>query len=151
MKMKLQKQEKGFTIIEVMIVLAIGGLILLVVFLAVPALQRNSRNTSIKNDVQNILGGISEFQANNNGKMPATVSGTGDITIVNGSMTQTTKINGATVVTSGTTAPAAGTPASGALYVRIGARCDNTVSARAVAVSYNLETSGGTSVTCQDS
>ena len=37
---KLKKSDKdGFTIIEVMIVLAIAGLILLIVFLAVPALQ----------------------------------------------------------------------------------------------------------------
>jgi prepilin-type N-terminal cleavage/methylation domain-containing protein len=40
MSKKLSKKEKGFTIIEVMIVLAIAGLIMLVVFLAVPALQR---------------------------------------------------------------------------------------------------------------
>jgi prepilin-type N-terminal cleavage/methylation domain-containing protein len=32
---KLRKQEKGFTIIEVLIVLAIAGVIMLVVFLAV--------------------------------------------------------------------------------------------------------------------
>ena len=40
-----KKRAEGFTIIEVLIVLAIAGLILLVVFLAVPALQRNARNT----------------------------------------------------------------------------------------------------------
>jgi prepilin-type N-terminal cleavage/methylation domain-containing protein len=36
-----QKRQQGFTIIEVLIVLAIAALILLIVFLAVPALQRN--------------------------------------------------------------------------------------------------------------
>jgi prepilin-type N-terminal cleavage/methylation domain-containing protein len=41
-----QKREAGFTIIEVLIVLAIAALILLIVFLAVPALQRNARNNS---------------------------------------------------------------------------------------------------------
>jgi prepilin-type N-terminal cleavage/methylation domain-containing protein len=46
----LKKRNEGFTIIEVMIVLAIAGLIMLVVFLAVPALQRNSRNTQRNND-----------------------------------------------------------------------------------------------------
>ena len=45
---KLKKSNQGFTIIEVMIVLAIAGLILLIVFLAVPALQRNGRNTTKK-------------------------------------------------------------------------------------------------------
>lgn len=64
------RKEKGFTIIEVLIVLAIAGLILLVVFLAVPALQRNARNTQRKEDVASIMGGISEFINNNNGNLP---------------------------------------------------------------------------------
>jgi prepilin-type N-terminal cleavage/methylation domain-containing protein len=37
---KLKKSDSGFTIIEVMIVLAIAGLILLIVFLAVPAMVK---------------------------------------------------------------------------------------------------------------
>jgi prepilin-type N-terminal cleavage/methylation domain-containing protein len=77
------KKEKGFTIIEVLIVLAIAGLILLVVFLAVPALQRNSRNTQRTNDAGNILSSMSEYVGNNNGRLPATTaaggtSGTGN-------------------------------------------------------------------------
>jgi prepilin-type N-terminal cleavage/methylation domain-containing protein len=75
-KLKNRKQE-GFTIIEVLIVLAIAGLILLIVFLAVPALQRNARNTSSRNEAASVLGGTNEFIANNNGKSPATgASGT---------------------------------------------------------------------------
>jgi prepilin-type N-terminal cleavage/methylation domain-containing protein len=68
MKSKLRNQ-KGFTIIEVLIVLAIAGLILLIVFLAVPALQRNSRNTSRKNDVGRIGGAATTVVSNNNGNM----------------------------------------------------------------------------------
>src|SRR5438105_6731310 len=66
-----QKRPQGFTIIEVLIVLAIAGLILLIVFLAVPALQRNARNTAIRNDAAIVLGGINEFVANNNGTLPS--------------------------------------------------------------------------------
>ena len=51
MLQNLKKRNQGFTIIEVMIVLAIAGLIMLIVFLAVPALQRNQRNTARKQDV----------------------------------------------------------------------------------------------------
>jgi prepilin-type N-terminal cleavage/methylation domain-containing protein len=65
-----QKKQEGFTIIEVLIVLAIAGLILLVVFLAVPALQRNSRNTQRSNDAATLLGGMAEFVNNNNGSLP---------------------------------------------------------------------------------
>lgn len=62
--------EKGFTIIEVMIVLAIAGLILLIVFLAVPALQRNSRNTQRKSAASQILTSVSNYVSNNNGTIP---------------------------------------------------------------------------------
>jgi prepilin-type N-terminal cleavage/methylation domain-containing protein len=75
MKSKLNKQEKGFTIIEVLIVLAIAGLIILIVFLAVPALQRNSRNTQRKNDVASIGGALTEYVNNNNGNLPTTCTG----------------------------------------------------------------------------
>jgi prepilin-type N-terminal cleavage/methylation domain-containing protein len=67
---KTNKRQNGFTIIEVLIVLAIAGLIMLIVFLAVPALQRNARNTQRRNDVAAILGGTSEFVNNNNGSLP---------------------------------------------------------------------------------
>jgi prepilin-type N-terminal cleavage/methylation domain-containing protein len=64
--------EKGFTIIEVMIVLAIAGLILLIVFLAVPALQRNSRNTQRKSAASQVLTSVSNYVSNNNGTIPNT-------------------------------------------------------------------------------
>lgn len=53
MKTKL-KSQNGFTIIEVLIVLAIAGLIMLIVFLAVPALQRNQRNNARNSDASRI-------------------------------------------------------------------------------------------------
>ena len=61
----------GFTIIEVMIVLAIAGLIMAIVFLAIPALQKTNRNTQRKNDVSRISSLINDFVANNNGKLPS--------------------------------------------------------------------------------
>ena len=49
--MKKHKLYEGFTIIEVVLVLAIAGLIFLMVFLALPALQRSQRDTQRKNDM----------------------------------------------------------------------------------------------------
>ena len=63
--------KKGFTIIEVVLVLAIAGLIFLMVFLALPALQRNQRDTQRKNDLSRVQSAINSFQANNRGKIPA--------------------------------------------------------------------------------
>lgn len=70
-------KSNGFTIIEVLIVLAIAGLIMLIVFLAVPALQRNAHNTSAKNDVAGLLGAVNEYVNNNNGSVPATAASLG--------------------------------------------------------------------------
>jgi|AntRauTorckE6833_2_1112554.scaffolds.fasta_scaffold00335_9 prepilin-type N-terminal cleavage/methylation domain-containing protein len=61
----------GFTIIEVLIVLAIAGLMMLVVFLAVPALQRNSRNSTRQNDAARMAAAINECITNNNGRVDA--------------------------------------------------------------------------------
>ena len=68
------KREEGFTIIEVLIVLAIAGLIILIVFLAVPALQRNSRNTQRKNDAAAIASAAQNVVNNTNGNLPNQVS-----------------------------------------------------------------------------
>ncbi len=68
--LRSKKSDQGFTIIEVMIVLAIAGLILLIVFLAVPALQRASRNTSRKDDAANISAAVATYESNNSGNLP---------------------------------------------------------------------------------
>jgi prepilin-type N-terminal cleavage/methylation domain-containing protein len=62
-----QKRQEGFTIIEVMIVLAIAAVILLIVLLAVPALQRNSRNTQRNNDAAQIAAAVNTCLTNQNG------------------------------------------------------------------------------------
>jgi prepilin-type N-terminal cleavage/methylation domain-containing protein len=67
---KRQSDQTGFTIIEVLIVLAIAGLILLIVFMAIPALQRNSRNNQRKHDVQTVLEAVSRYELNNSGTVP---------------------------------------------------------------------------------
>ncbi len=60
----------GFTIIEVVLVLAIAGLIFLMVFIALPALQRSQRDTQRRNDMSALASQITQYQSNNNGKLP---------------------------------------------------------------------------------
>jgi prepilin-type N-terminal cleavage/methylation domain-containing protein len=60
----------GFTIIEVLIVLAVAGLILLIVFEAIPTLTRSGRNNQRKQDVQTILEAVSHNELNNSGNIP---------------------------------------------------------------------------------
>lgn len=66
---KLQKPDDGFTIIEVLIVLAIAGLIMLVVFLAIPALQRNQRNNTRNAEGSRIGALVAECMSNRNGQI----------------------------------------------------------------------------------
>ena len=60
--------KKGFTIIEVVLVLAIAGLIFLMVFLALPALQRSQRDTQRKQDVAMVVTALHNWKANNKGR-----------------------------------------------------------------------------------
>lgn len=148
MLQNIKNRKEGFTIIEVLIVLAIAGLILLVVFLAVPALQRNSRNTQRKNEVANILGAISEYTNNNSGTLPdsttfATALQNAKLSLYNGKVTLST-------ADSNTTDPSN-------VQVRMSAKCsgsDSTTtgaSARQFVAMYTVETGGGTQKICQES
>ena len=64
---KQQHKKSGFTIIEVVLVLAIAGLIFLMVFIALPALQRNQRDTQRKNDMSRLSDAIKSWRSNNRG------------------------------------------------------------------------------------
>ncbi len=56
--------KKGFTIIEVVLVLAIAGLIFLMVFVALPALQRSQRDTARRNDIARVDTSLTQYQTN---------------------------------------------------------------------------------------
>lgn len=60
----------GFTIVEVVLVLAIAGLIFLMVFIALPSLQRSQRDTERRNKMANVQTKVMDYQNNNNGKLP---------------------------------------------------------------------------------
>lgn len=66
-----ETKSKGFTIIEVVLVLAIAGLIFLVVFLALPALQRGQRDTQRKSDLGKFMSQVVAYQSNSQGVLPA--------------------------------------------------------------------------------
>ena len=68
-KQKLNQSEReGFTIIEVVLVLAIAGLIFLMVFVALPALQRSQRDTQRRNDMSRVDTSLVQYQTNNSTK-----------------------------------------------------------------------------------
>jgi type II secretory pathway pseudopilin PulG len=67
---RIASREAAFTIIETLIVLAVAGLILMIVLLAIPALQRSSRNNQRRQDVQAVLAAVSHWELNHSGNMP---------------------------------------------------------------------------------
>lgn len=67
----MKKNNSGFTIIEVVLVLAIAGLIFLAVFIALPALQRGQRDTQRRSDAGTFMSQLQSYATNNNGKLPS--------------------------------------------------------------------------------
>ena len=74
-----KKLQEGFTIIEVMIVLAIAGLILVVVLIAIPQLQRNQRNGARQANLARMVSEISNYSGNNNGRIPTDATELGNM------------------------------------------------------------------------
>ncbi len=68
------KTKHGFTIIEVVLVLAIAGLIFMMVFLALPALQRSQRDTQRRDDMSRVISQLQQYMANNRGALPTTAA-----------------------------------------------------------------------------
>ncbi|MBQ1373279.1 type II secretion system protein [Candidatus Saccharibacteria bacterium] len=71
-KLFMHYHKRGFTIIEVSLVLAIAGLILVMAFIALPALQRQSRDAKRKEDTMIFLQALKDYQQNNRGQLPQT-------------------------------------------------------------------------------
>lgn len=67
--------KKGFTLIEIVIVLAIAALIMVIVFLAVAGAQRSQRDTTARNNAARVLAAAEQYAANNSGKYPITIPG----------------------------------------------------------------------------
>lgn len=68
--------KQGFTIIEVVLVLAIAALIFLMVFIALPALQRNQRDTARKNDASTVAAAVQSFVSNERKSITSADAGT---------------------------------------------------------------------------
>lgn len=154
---KQTKDQKGFTIIEVVLVLAIAGLIFLMVFIALPALQRNQRDTQRRTDLSRVQTAIQNYQTNNRNRLPSddelTDARTASASFITRYLTAGGDTfddpNGAPYVfkaaTSGASVPATFT--AGDIYFTKGATCDgeslNTgAGSGKIAFQYKLEGGG---------
>jgi prepilin-type N-terminal cleavage/methylation domain-containing protein len=146
MNVQQKNKEKGFTIIEVVLVLAIAGLIFLMVFIALPALQRNQRDTQRKNDISRVQTAIQNFQSNNRNKLPSF-----DAAFVSGYLTtggdSFADPNGNAYVFKNASNPTTFDTTKAEIYYTVGAVCDGEIvdigkGGQKVAVQYKLEGGG---------
>ena len=160
--------NKGFTIVETLIVLAIAATIIVVVLLAVPGLQRSSRNTTARTAANNVVSGWSEQMAALFGASPGLPTGgsAGSISINSVTYKLASVVKPIVGTQSGSTATtfsysasttaftngAASTVAPNSLVVVFTATCSGTSAATGtttqIAVFYPIENGGTGSVGC---
>ena len=114
--MNTQQKTKGFTIIEVVLVLAIAGLIFLMVFTALPALQRSQRDTARKQDLSVVSTAVTNYLSNNRSTFPNSAQ----LQSYTSNVSSNTIVTSITVVAPGTT-PAK--PADGEIVVTQSTTC----------------------------
>ena len=157
------KKQKGFTIIEVVLVLAIAGLIFLMVFIALPALQAGQRDTSRKNDVGIVTAAITTYTSNNRGSLPGTanlVTAVGNLSSYSTVTIDGKEVANVEVKTSAEAGDAAIVPEDSKIIVVTGKVCGaagsmNTLTStgatsRSFAVVTKLEAGGGKTYYCQN-
>lgn len=125
--MNTKKTTKGFTIIEVVLVLAIAGLIFLMVFVALPALQKGQRDTARKNDVSIVSTAVSNYVSANRGSYPS--SSARLQSFIDG-LSSNTPLTGVSMVTTYPTSNSV-TVKTGQIIVVTNARCGDTGSGTA--------------------
>lgn len=117
---------KGFTIIEVVLVLAIAGLIFLMVFIALPALQAGQRDTARKSDVSNVAAAVNSYSSANRGGFPTSAQLATQLEVTTTApISYGSLSNNITSVTVNTTATAGAQPAAtdGVIIVYKGLKC----------------------------
>jgi prepilin-type N-terminal cleavage/methylation domain-containing protein len=141
----LLKKEKGFTLIEIVLVLAIAGLLLVIVFLAVSGAQKSRRDTQRKNDLSRIAAQLESAASNDNGLYPGMAGANMTwaqfygSTYITGSNLNDPTNGGAYGYGAWNAAPVfpAGGPAP--VTYRVGNSCDGTAGGRLYSVNIGLE------------
>lgn len=130
-------KTKGFTIIEVVLVLAIAGLIFLVVFLALPALQRGQRDTQRKQDLGRFMSQLTAYQSNNQGQLPSSYTTSSPFVanyLTNSQSFRDPSTGADYTITSPTPTATAPAPTAGQIFVYVSASCNSANSSGVAAL-----------------
>ncbi len=126
----MTNSKKGFTLIEVVIVLAIAALIMVIVFLAVAGAQRARRDTVTKDAAARVIAAMEQYAGNNSGTYAVAALPAGYTTNIKAS-------NGGAPAYGATTATAAAPLYYASGYICNGGAMTTTgANARNVAASY---------------
>ena len=79
---KGDKNKKGFSLIEAILVIGVAGLIFLMMMIALPALQRQERDTERREDITWLLDVIKKFQTNNRGALPGLAEDADEVQVI---------------------------------------------------------------------
>lgn len=115
--------NKAFTIIEVVTVLAIAGLIFAVVFAAYPRVQKARRDGQRKNDLAALSGELEFYQSSNRGRYPDSTELAGFISSLSIDFEDPQTRAGYSVSYYGTALPSSVDP--GDVFYRDGYECDS--------------------------
>lgn len=143
---KIINKESGFTLIEVVLVLAIGALIILMALLAFGGASRSRRDTARQDAVGKIAAAVEQYAANNGGTYP---KDTTELQAATGNITEP-------LSNSKPTFQAGDSDSSSKIYFSTGQTCNVTTGKVAAAtgtgtyaISYKQEGGGG-KVACKD-
>lgn len=138
--------KRGFTLIEVILVLAIAALIFLMVFIALPALQSSQRDTSRKNDASIVSSAVTAYTSAYRKPLAATTD-QANLRRYVGTLDQYPAANGGNVMVRGAGADTA-LPAADEVWVRYASKCSGpdavAGTARQATVRVRLEAGSGT-------
>ena len=150
--MKISKQ-KGFTIIEVVLVLAIAALIFLMVFIALPALQANQRDTARKNDASTVAAAVQSYASTERHPITGSTSETDLVKYID-KLDQYNKDSDININAKLANNAAIPVTATDKINIYVGNKCDGTKvidgNSRTAAVTVVLEQGAGNLPHCVD-
>ena len=71
----IKDNQQGFTIVELVIVIAIASLILVIALAVVPTIRRSARDRARNADISALQAQITTYQSNNSGSLPTAATG----------------------------------------------------------------------------